>query len=63
MQAEITQAGGQPLFEIAKTGYTPWVSQVSQNDEDIQTASSLQEGLCKKKNKIRFTLIYIYAFI
>lgn len=43
LQTEITLSGSQPLFEIAKTGYTPWVPQLSQTDQDIQT-TSLQEG-------------------
>lgn len=44
LQTQINDAGVQPLFEIAKTGYTPWVSQMTQAEMDIQASGSLQEG-------------------
>lgn len=44
LQTQINDAGVQPLFEIAKTGYTPWISQMTQAEMDIRASGSLQEG-------------------
>lgn len=45
LQTEVLQAGKQPLFEIAKTGYRPWVSQSYHAEQNERLgATSLQEG-------------------